>query len=57
MVDQWMNLESFVILIALCVIRKMKVSKNVLESLPCNGASYSLVLDKLSTFPITLNSW
>ena len=57
MVDHWTNLESFVILIALPVIRRMKVSKNVFESLLGHGVSYSLVSDKLSTFPITLNSW
>ena len=56
MVDHWTNLESFAILIPLCVIQKMEVSKNAFESLPCHGVSYSLISDKLSTFPITLNN-
>ena len=56
MVDHWANLESFAILIPLCVIQKMEVSKNAFEYLPCHGVSYSLISDKLSTFPITLNN-
>ena len=32
MVDHWTNLESLLILVAFCVIRKMEVSKNVFES-------------------------
>ena len=50
-----LNPLSFLSLFALS--KKWKVSKNILESLPCHGVCYSLVSNKLPTFPITFNSW